>query len=53
MTTSVVEYAVVIVLPLSFYIGPKSKSNKALSAGYKTCHVIKVLLGGVTREERE
>ena len=27
LTTSVVEYAVLIVLPPSIYIGPKSKSN--------------------------
>ena len=29
LTTSVVEYAVLIALPPSIYIGPKSKSNEA------------------------
>ena len=32
LTTSVVEYAVLIVLPPSIYIGPKSKYNSGLIA---------------------
>ena len=32
LTTSIVEYAVLIVLPPSIYIGPKSKYNSGLIA---------------------